>query len=236
MTEIAEHGSEFSWDGALMQSLQPYIVFHSPLYLFAWQCFPLPPWQKVTTFDSCRDFPPLRSSLCGCFFYFWKKTWCLSFIHHRISSGSKKHNNKRLDTKRKRKRHDGGGDDGEMVSNQYHESTGIWNGAQGQFRSSTSAANCVSHQRGKASQGCSTTALTKSIVLCVCVWVCVWLCVLSAHKPNIHWQRGPGEVSVWWENCANKEVVGASVNKGPEADAELNGWCLFPASWKNCFI
>ena len=91
--------------------------------------------------------------------------------------------------------------EGRNGQNQYHESTGIWNGAQGQFRSSISAADCVSHPGGKASEGFLTTALNKSIVLhfvcmcvCVSVYACVWLCVLSAQKPSIHWQREPGEV------------------------------------------
>ena len=73
--------------------------------------------------------------------------------------------------------------EGEMVSDQYCESTGIQNGGQRQFRS-TSAAGCVSHLKGEAS--CSTTALSKSIILRFVVCVCEYIYLLSVHKPKSH--------------------------------------------------
>lgn len=135
----------------------------------------------------------------------------------------------RSDEKRKRgsdRGHDGGGEDtggGRNGLNQYHESTGIWNGAQGQFRSSISAADCMSHPRGKASQGCSTTALNKSIVLhFVCVSVCVcssngggrkvgWGCCVCYLPQAQHPLTERAKWNVGWENCTNKEIVMGAV-------------------------
>lgn len=177
-----------------------------------------------------------------------KKKWCLSFIYHCISSGNKRQNNKRSDEKNNKKkaktatwwrwRERAVGERNGL--NQYHESTGIWNGAKGQFRSSISAADCASHPRGKASQGCSTTALNKSIVLhFVCVFVCVvvvvggGLCVLSATSPT-HNDR-EGQVKCWVRKlCKQGCYWSGGVNKccswGPEADVKLNcftGWDFF---------
>lgn len=90
--------------------------------------------------------------------------------------------------------------------NQYHKSAGLGNGARGQFRSSTSAADCVPYPRGPTRQGRSATALSRSISphcvrahMCVCVHVCRW--------------RGPSEM-LCDENCAKKVAVTRAVQPG----------------------
>lgn len=196
----------------------------------------LPPASSttITRFDSCHAFPgPCSSSL----FLYKKKgveekekmTWCLSIIYPWISPGNKKQNNKGRIKKEQKgtwwswRRHWLWG---ETVSNQYRESAGIWNGAQGQFSSSTSAADCASHPRGEASQGCSTTALDKSIVLHLCVCVCV--SVQSAHKLNVRWQRGPGEVCWVRKLCKQGDCYGSrgQINAAVKVRC-FAGWDLF---------
>lgn len=101
------------------------------------------------------------------------------------------------------------------VWNQYHKSAGLWNGARGQFRSSTSAADCVSHPRGSTRQSCPTTALGKSISLhCVCVCAHVRL-------RECGW-CGPSEM-LCEENCAKKAAVTWVVQTGLIASAPTMG-------------
>lgn len=155
--------------------------------------------------------------------------------------------------KRSDRGHDGGGEDtdsGRNGLNQYHESTGIWNGAQGRFRSSISAADCVSHPRGKASQGCSTTALNKSIVLhfvwCVCVCMCSGsgregvMCMLSATSPTTTNRKG--QVKCWvrklcqQEGCSGSSGVNSHCRRGPEADVKMSCFTVWVSLSPGPFI